>query len=371
MKFYKKYVVTVFFALFIVLFSITDMITSDKVFSELENRYLQQKPVLSISALIGNNYTMKFEEYINDQFLLRDSWITLKSRAEYAFGKLENNGVVYGADGYLFAREKSVDEKRLAQNVTVIYDFMARFKELDPALMLVPSSYAMMPDKLPRGLNNFDQIGAIDGIYRRITSGKAIQIADALLQKQNQYIYYRTDHHWTSQGAYIAYQQYMNAIGYPAADFSSELSHRWDNFYGTYYAKAKRVDAKPDTVVWYDVPGISVTVDGKPVDGLYDLSQIEKKDKYGMFLYGNNGLTVTQNSGGGGNGETLLIVKDSYANCIIPYLVADFDKIVVVDLRYFTESMDNLISESAPDHILVLYGLSGLSSDTHIGKLAG
>jgi hypothetical protein len=344
-----------------------DLAAGDRDFSEWENRYLQKKPPITLRTLADNSFTLKYEEYLNDQFVWRDGCIALKSRAESVLGKLENNGVVYGEDGYLFARERAPD-RRLAQNIANLYTFFDRYRSLSPALMLVPASYAVMPDKLPEGLDNMDQLALIKDIGDDLPAGLALWVAGQLSAHRDEYIYYRTDHHWTALGAYYAYEEYMLSLGCEPIKLETLMEHRREDFYGTYHAKAKKADVRPDALCWYDIEGVKVTIDGQPAEGLYELSKLEERDKYGIFLHGNNGLTLIENSAA--PKQSLLVVKDSYANSLVPYLAASFSRIAMVDLRYYTGTLSELVAEQNPDRVLVLYGLSGFASDLYLNKLA-
>ena len=161
MKKLLQYPVTVLFFLFLFGFSLTNFLTPSKAFSELENKYLAQRPAFSWKALLDSSdkgFAQKFEKYVNEQFPLRDGWISLKSRAESALGKIENNGIVYGRDGYLFDKYRGYDAGRLEKNFGLLEHFAEKTPGLDRTLMVIPASYNLLTDKLPEGLGNIDQI---------------------------------------------------------------------------------------------------------------------------------------------------------------------------------------------------------------------
>lgn len=371
---WTSYPLLILFAAFIWGYSLIDAFAPARAYSEMENRYLQQMPKFSFRSLFNNTFTLKVEEFTNDQFFLRDGWITLKSLCETALGKIENNGIVYGKDHYMFEKRLSVDEEQLEKNVSSLLEFRKKFPDENITLMLVPSSDAVLTDKLPRGLNNIDQLAAIGGIYRRAGEAgiKTPDIASIFSRhaENGEYIYYRTDHHWTADGAFLAYNSYVKSLG-----LKEQIPDKFNgvrDFYGTYYSKAKLFSTMPDIIHWRDVPVKSVTINGEAADGLYDLEKFNTRDKYAAFLHGNNGVTVIE-SGCNTNhidGETsrILLIKDSFGNSFAPFLCYGFDEVTVIDLRYFSET-EKLVDAGSYDEILILYGFSTFSQETSVANL--
>lgn len=181
---------------------------------------------------------------------------------------------------------------------------------------------------------------------------------------------HRSDHHWTSLGAYYAYQQLCTALGLTPFDTAAHTAQTADRFYGTHYSKARTWNAVPDTITWYDLPNqltiYNVTAAGQPTDsettGLYDTDKLTVYDKYAMFLHGNNGLSRVQGDGTG----KILVIKDSYANCFVPYLTANYADIDVVDFRNYNFGLDQLIADNDYDQILVLYSFDSFKSDPYL-----
>lgn len=372
MKKLLQYPVTVLFFLFLFGFSLINFLTPSKAFSELENKYLAQRPAFSWKALLDSSdkgFAQKFEKYVNEQFPLRDGWISLKSRAESALGKIENNGIVYGRDGYLFDKYRSYDAGRLEKNLGLLERFAEKTPGLDRTLMVIPASYNLLTDKLPEGLGNIDQIREIEAVYERARQSgyRTVDAAAALMTHAREEIYYRTDHHWTTDGAWYGYEAFAAAVGRQAVRPDPALRRTSEGFWGTYFSKAKKYNAAPDTLVWYDLPVDSVTIDGSDVNGMYDLSQLEKRDRYAMFLHANNGVTVLQNSGAPEG--SILVIKDSYANCFVPFLTQSYSKVVVVDLRSMPKGLAELIHSEKIEEILVLYSFENLASDSNFPRL--
>ena len=183
-------------------------------------------------------------------------------------------------------------------------------------------------------------------------------------------IYYRTDHHWTSLGAYYAYSQLCQTLGLTPFDTAAHTALTANGFYGTHYAKARTWNAVPDVITYYDLANTltvwNVTAAGQPTEGqttgLYDTDKLSVYDKYAMFLHGNNGLSRVQGNGSG----RILVIKDSYANCFVPYLTANYADIDVVDFRNYNYGLDKLIADNGYDQILVLYNFDSFKSDPYL-----
>lgn len=371
----KLPLLVIFFA---VIFGVTaiDLVTPDRKFSELENRYLQASPPFRWDDLFQNKYTLKYEEYVNDQFLARDSWIDIKSKSESVLGKIENNNIVYGKDNYMFEKLLSVDEKRLEKNTQFIQEFAEKYPELPISFTIIPGAYNIMPDKLPAGLEMADQNILREEVYAGINSPNLhkFYFDEALTEHSGEYIYYMTDHHWTTYGAYLAYSEFVRtqdmepvALG-EIAQYEKQVY----DFYGTYFSKAKRTGAQSDTISYYDIPVQSINIDGKEKDSLYDVEKFSQRDKYAGFLWGNNGLTIikSDNNQYAEQGKTsrILLIKDSYGNSFAPFLTYNYDEVWVADLRSVGK-LSEFISGEEFDRVLVMYSFSNFTTDTNIAKL--
>ena len=373
MNYLKKllqYPVMLAFFLFIGLFTVYDLTQTNREYSEFENKYLAQKPPFTMKAFLSNEWTQDYETYINDQFVRRDDWITIKSMAETLLLKIENNGIAYGSDGYMFEKFQSITGDQFQRNL----DYMMQFVQAHPqdhiTLSLIPNAYMILPNKLPEGLVNVDQSAVITDLG---TTAAAVDFTDALSRHSDEYIYYRTDHHWTTLGAYYAYAEYVRSLGMESAELSQLEGQEVSGFYGTYFSKAKKFNAIPDTITYYPIPDAGVTVDGEEKDGFYDLEKFQVRDKYAAFLWGNNGYTVLKSGvrtpAEGESPSRILVIKDSYANSFVPFLLYNFDEVHVVDLRYSAESVSALLEDGAFDQVLLMYNFMNLVTDTNIYKL--
>ena len=238
--------------------------------------------------------------------------------------------------------------------------------------MAIPlSSSITLPDSLLSDIPGSDQAQAEKDILAGMGQNiKTVPLHDALNAHRTEYIYFRTDHHWTSLGAYYAYQQLCGALSLTPFDPAAHTALTAENFYGTHYSKARTWNAVPDTITYYDLPNAltiyTVTAPGQPAEGettgLYDTDKLSVYDKYAMFLHGNNGLSRVQGNGSG----RILVIKDSYANCFVPYLTANYADIDVVDFRNYNFGLDQLIADNDYDQILVLYSFDSFKSDPYL-----
>ena len=375
------------FVVILFLILILCIIIPDKQISENENRPLQSFPQLTMTGILDGSVMKKFENYASDQIVGRDWWVELKNDMDIASGKKDNGSVYFGKDGYLFPIETE-DKSQLNKNIQYTKDFLELARKENPRLrvsvLIPPTSSEVMADKLPTNAPVVDQGAllrqtekALDGIeYDPGNKNKGnafIKVLPALKAQNHQYIYYRTDHHWTTLGAYYAYKAWEGQIGARIPELSEfRIKTVSDAFYGTTYSKAVSGGIKPDVMERFDYKDDSnhytmqLMMQGKTktVDGLYDEQFVTKKDKYAYFLSGNNALTTIET--GAHNGKKILIVKDSYAHCFIPFLVKDYETIYVVDMRYYKVNPAKLIQPDDITDLLVLYNIDQYMNDRNL-----
>lgn len=371
----KKYPIFFVFSILVILFTVIDIINSPNEFSELENRKLSQMPILSLKSYIDTSFSSDYEKYINDQFFLRDNWIDLKSRIEYLLGKRENNDIIFGKENYLFKKFTTFNDEMLENNLNSIITFTNNYnKEVD--FFIIPNSYAIYDELTPRYLPLVDQLSLINSInsYLSLKSNdhiNTINVAEELLKNKDDYIYYKTDHHWTSYGAYLAYLTYMDYLGLEIVDINNLEKITINNFLGTYYNRSKYFKADSDFITYYNILGLHIEIDGKEKLSLMDLDKFKGSDKYSAFLWGNNGLTkvINENISEERKGSSILIFKDSYANSFIQFLSYNYEIIDIIDLRYFKESIRNFMKDKDYNEILIMYSFNNLSTDINIRRL--
>ena len=300
--------------------------------------------------------------------------LSVKSKSETALLKIENNNIAYGKDGYLFEKYNTLNQERLDRNVGYVQSF-AQGLDIPLTVGIAPNSYAILEDKWPVGFQNLDEKAYIQKIYQQLsaTSAQTLDLVAPLQAHNQDYIYYRTDHHWTTYGAYLGYSAYVQSLGMEPVDLSTLTAHQVQDFYGTYFSRCKKTNTPADTITYYDIPITSMEFNGKTVNSLYQYEQFDKRDKYAAFLYGNNGVTTIRSNNNLNHveGETsrVLVIKDSFSNCMVPFLTYQFDEVVVVDLRYLPAGLNELIQTGDFDQVLLLYCFSSFESDTNLSRL--
>lgn len=368
----SDYLQVILFAAFIGLFFVLNLILPAKEFSEKENRSLEQAPNFSAESLFSGRFTAAFERYTTDQFTLRDEWITLKARSETISGKSENNGVYLCADGVLITRFDEPDYELVGKN-TAALDALTDKTALPVYLAIIPGKADIWSDKLPSNAPTTDQRGLIENIYANAPDTEPVDIYSALDTYKDEYIYYKTDHHWTTLGAYYGYAAIMDSLGMEARSLDFfERETVTTEFYGTTSSSSGIWWTAPDSIEIFVTPPDSVEVanfaSGQAELGLiYDMSFLEKKDKYSLFLGGVSPLVQIHT---GSDGPSLLIARDSYADSLVPFLLERFSRIDLVDLRYFRESFNAYIMDNGFDCVLICYSTENFAKDTSIYRLA-
>jgi len=356
------------FTAFIGLFFVINIVLPDREFSERENRYLQQAPAFSLKALFSGDFTSDFETCTTDQFVLRDDWTTLKARCELLMGKKENNGVYYCADGMLITRFKAPADSVIDTNTAYINELVKNVN--------VPVYFTLIPGKseieaacLPAHAPNDSQKSIIDRAYAQ-SSAKTLDMDSELTAHAGEYIFYRTDHHWTSLGAYYGSQVIRGAMDLPSKGLDSYTpSTVSDKFYGTVYSASGFSWVKPDSIQTFVPDDGSAAVTsyqtGQAVPvGLYNTSFLSMKDKYSMFLGGNTPRLVIKTANT--KAPKLLIIRDSFTDSLAPFLMDSFSEIDLLDMRYFRGSVKEYAAAGGFDSVLVIYSVDTFCTDTNL-----
>lgn len=357
------------FLAFIGAFFILNLVLPDRQFSEQENRYLQMRPEFSFKSLFSGDYTSKFETYTTDQFTFRDEWITLKAASELALGKQENNDVHLCENGTLIEGFKRPENSVLDSNMSALNSLVGN-TDAKVYFALIPDKSDLYASLLPKNAPNDSEKEVIDYCYGQ-SNATNVDMYSALSAHTDEYIFYRTDHHWTSLGAYYGLSALAESMGLPcpALDSYTDRHVVSEEFYGTTWSSSGFSWVDPDTMeIFVNAPeGLKVTSypQGSPVEGkLYDFSFLEKKDKYSMFMGGNCPMHVIET--GNEDKPSLLILRDSYMDSLIPFLLDDFSEIHVLDLRYYRASLKAYIEQNDFDNVLVCYSVSNFCSDSNI-----
>lgn len=362
---------TALFLVFISLFFILNLIIPDKSFSQQENRELQTLPRFSFEDLFAGKFTTNFEDYVIDQFAFRDSWTSLKARSELFIGKEENNGI-YLCDGEQLLEAFNYPEQSDLDFSLDAINTLAENSEIPVYFALIPSASELKSELFPAGAPNDSQKELIDYAYSG-SSAITVDMYSALNEHADEEIFYRTDHHWTSLGAYYGYTAVAEAMGFEPFPLSEyEATVVTDSFHGTTWSSSGYGWVAPESITTYVEQGDAIITNypkGAPVEGsLYVESFLEAKDKYSYFYGGNTPLLTIET--GNSEAPSLLIVRDSYMDSMSPFLFEHFSTIHIIDLRYYKTSLNAYIQSNGIDNILVCYSVPNFSTDGNIFTVA-
>lgn len=342
--------------------TIADFFTKERFFSEMENRVLATKPAISdmsVKYVFSGEYMSDYDTYVTDQFVGRDAWIQVKTRTDMLLQKKELNGVYLGKDNYLIEQHKpeQYPQELVNKKLALLKALVERW---DAKVMLVPTADNVLTEKLPAYADYFDETAFLQEVTAVIGEGNMIDVSETLRLHKGEDIYYRTDHHWTTKGAYYGYLQWAECMGEPTDLYNlTDSEIVTETFMGTLHSKIN-LPVAPDTITYFPETqklAERIVYDmQKKSDSFYEAGYLEGKNKYGYFLDDNHAFIEIDTTCH--NGKTLFVLKDSYANCVIPLLAAHYEKIYVVDLRYMNGKLFPFMEQYEPAEgmdVLVLY----------------
>ena len=368
----QEKLVGIIFILTLFLFLIINVIVPDREKSVQENRMLATKPKFRLSSLISGDYDEKFEAYMDDQFVGRDMWRKLKVTVDRIGGRRLENGVYIGTNGQLLEQIEVADENHLAANIKAIKSFSESQSKIPVRMMLVPDAANVLNHSLPALAKPEDQTQMFSMVRKDIgDSVEWIDVSTELNKHKTEKIYYKTDHHWTTLGAFYAFQAAAPSLG-----IEGDLSGKYvsyavsDSFNGMLASKSgvnlgekEQIDIYVPTEEDTDLI-VDYVDEGKRSTSLYDSSKLKEKDQYTVFLGGNSSLldirTVSTST------KRLLLVKDSFANSFIPFLTPYYREIVVVDPRYYSGTINDLMDSYRISEVLFLYSGNTFFKDNNI-----
>ena len=362
---------TIFLVILMAVF-IANIIIPDKKNSDEENRVLQQLPSFSVSAYKEGRFESKIENYASDQFILRNGFIRLKTAADTALGGLESNGVYKCRDNYLM-EDITVPTKDVKESNT---SALTAFKEANPDLkmyfLLAPNAANILSDKLPVAVSTASQNKYMDDFFETVESLgiTPIDVRDTFKEaKKDTQLYYRTDHHWTTDGAYLAFRQVDSVMELDNKVTYTDYAVKND-FRGTLASKSGFVNGMDDAIKIYlpaeDSEGYENSViyysDTKEkTTQFYQVDSLDTKDAYTVFGGSNHPMYTVRTPLD--TDRHLLLIKDSYANSMVPFLSQCFSEIVVVDPRYFYDNIQDIISSESITDVLFLYNANTFFAD--------
>lgn len=365
------------FLLLIFGFCIASILKPVSEFSEKENRMLAQMPEVTAESVFSGSFEMDYENYLTDQFLFRDAWIGLKTRAEALIGKRDTNDVYLGRDGYLIEMHTGVFTAELAErNADTLASFADVCAEKWPQarlhVMIAPNAVDILRDKLPAFAAPYDEEIYLGQIREKLPGDVWFDVSEVLASHSDEEIFYRTDHHWETLGAFYAFEAWAGErLGETIRreDYNEETVS--SSFEGTVAAKTGAF-IRPDTIELMRParePSVLLTYNrSEDVRHTpYQMGALETRDQYNVFFGGNNGLIEGETDAD--SERKILVIKDSYAHCFVPFLYGIASQADMLDLRYYNQNLSQLIDEKGYTDILVLYNAAGFAGDTSLGKL--
>ena len=368
----QEKLVGIIFILTLFLFLIINVIVPDREKSVQENRMLATKPKFRLSSLISGDYDEKFEAYMDDQFVGRDMWRKLKVAVDRIGGSRLENGVYIGTNGQLLEQIEVADENHLAANIKAIKSFSESQSKIPVRMMLVPDAANVLNHSLPALAKPEDQTQMFSMVRKDLgDSVEWIDVSTELNKHKTEKIYYKTDHHWTTLGAFYAFQAAAPSLGidgdlsgkYVSYTVSDSFNGMLASKSGVNFGEKEQIDIYVPTEEDTDLI-VDYVDEGKRSTSLYDSSKLKEKDQYTVFLGGNSSLldirTVSTST------KRLLLVKDSFSNSFIPFLTPYYREIVVVDPRYYSGTINDLMDSYRISEVLFLYSGNTFFKDNNI-----
>lgn len=361
------------FAGIILLLMVTSILIPDRKFSDEENRVLAEMPKANAETVANKDYMTDLESYYSDQFLFRDLWIRFKVQCDIFSGKREFNGVYLGKDKYLMQIPADPDEENLQNNFDAMNEFAENHSGLTMNAMIVPDAVSIMEDYLPKGAPVRDQDEDMSNIKKQLGENMGIiDVTSEMKKHADEGLYYKTDHHWTSKGASIGFSAAVSQLGIenPVSDY--EVYTVSADFSGTLASKSGYHKAK-DTVEIYVPKDMEIQYLVNDSDNqerrptVYSREALKEKDKYQVFFGGNHATVDIKTTNA--TAKRLLIFKDSYANCFVPFLLPYYNEIVMIDPRYYYDDVQSLINTKGITDVLFLYNMDTFLNDNSIADV--
>lgn len=356
-----------------------------KPFSENENKYMKEFPEVSLNAIKEETFMNDFDVWFSDRFFGRETFISIKNNSEQALGKSETATVYTTNDRMIqiLSEYKDIganyDADTVDTNIGVINDFAKSNPDVPVYFMLCPTSAGIYDNLISPTVKNvsINQEDMIDNCYEKLDNVTGIDAYDALAASKDRYIYYRTDHHWTSEGAYIAYKtagEYLGYTPYPIDAYTVKTGS--DSFQGTLFSKTLDQSVTKDKIDMYSLKDTALDIQMTTSNGIntttYDSiffpEYLDVKDKYSTYTGQNCAVTDIRTNAG--TGKSLLLIKDSYANAMIQFFVGNYDRITMLDMRYINQYYGNLVNVADYNQVLFLYNCITFADDGDMIKMS-
>lgn len=360
------------FILSMIVFFLVNLIVPEKTMSEEENRMLTAMPKLTWGSLISGDFMIKYESYLADQFAGRNLWRSMKVGLSSLGGSREEEDILIGRDDYLMEKIVSPDQETLKENLESIRQFASQNQEVPMYMLLVPNAANVMSRRLPSFATVQDQNRMFAQVKRELSDTvEWLDAVEALKPHADENIFYKTDHHWTSLGAFYTFSAVAEQMGIKAESASSFVSYPVSTTVnGMLAAKSGcRLNVREDIYIYVprdtdnDVV-VSYVDEQRKTTSLFDSSKLKTRDQYAVFLGENTSVvdikTVSDSQ------RRLLLIKDSYANSFVSFLAPYFREIVLVDPRYYSGTIDEIMDTYRISDVLYLYSGNTFFQDNNL-----
>ena len=354
----------------LVLIAIVNLISRDKAYSDMEKRPLATRPAASASALWDGSFFDAANTWYADQFTGRDLWIRLHAFGRSLTGVRQAGDVLKGKDGYLFMEPATPESETIARTQEAIGQFATSHSDVPMHLLLVPDAACVLQDKLPHGAPIRDQAADIQDFLKGLPGTiDAPELAPVLREQTDTQLYYRSDHHWTTDGAFLTFMHTAPNFGIPELPAYTRYLAT-ERFSGTLSAKSGERVRDP---IWLYAPEnmpelvLNLPDSMQKSASLYQSEALEGNDPYTVFFGGNH--PIAEISTTNMNDRHLLVLKDSYANSFVPFLAPYFETITMVDPRYYYEDLGALMNQKGITEVLFLYSADTLFEDTALATV--
>lgn len=365
------------FVTILVVIMVLNLLVPNKEVSADENRRLAGRPRFSADSLLSGEYMEKYEKYLSDQFAGREVLRNGRVALDRLGGSREENGVLIGKNGQLMEKLLVPDQEVLGNNLDAIVDFAEKNQKMPVYMMLVPDAANVLSKDLPLLYTAADQKRMIAQVKRELDDHVTwIDVESVLNKYTDDSIYYKTDKHWTSTGAYYVFQAAAETMG-----ISKGVSGKFatypisTTFNGDLAAKSGcEKQVKEVIEIYIPLEGdtdviVNYVDEQRKSTSLYDSSKLEGSSQYEIFLGGDSSVidikTVSEST------RRLLVVKDSFANSFLPFLTPYFREIVVVDPQYYGGTIDEIMDTYRITDTLILYSGNTFFQDNNISGVLG
>lgn len=362
------------FVLFVGIIALLLIFLPKSYFSAEERSVLAAEPTLSPRTLFDGSFEEDAETYVSDHFPLRSGWIGLNSYYNLLSGRRLINGVYVGKNNYIIEEPTEPDQKALEENMAAVRAFVSE-RGYPASFLAVPAAGYILEEELPAVHLPYHDLEILTNA--RVLLGDDVGwidiVPDLTAEAAVEQVYYRTDHHWTTLGAYIGYLRWAQAENTAPLPVDRFRISYYDGFRGSTYAKVLLWNTPADMIALWEQDGtytVEMSDGSEPpevTDTFYDMEALTSYDPYMVFFGGNHGLMHITNASSEAQG-TLLLIKDSFANCFIPFVAPHYKELYVVDPRYYRD-LRSLCDTTAIDEVLFIYSTHNLVTDQDLGLI--